>query len=48
MELGEEYEVASGARLVTRSAEAARIELRHREDGARSVILREGAADLHP
>jgi hypothetical protein len=48
MVIDELYEVDDGARLVNRSAAPSRIEVRHRTEGSRFVILREGAADLHP
>jgi hypothetical protein len=49
MVLDELYEVDDGARLVNRSASPSHIEVRHEIiDGQRFVILREGAADLHP
>ena len=49
MAIDELYEVNDGARLVNRSASPSRIEVRHEIiDGQRFVILREGAADLHP
>lgn len=48
MQIGEDYPVADGARLVSRSASPALVEIRHLADGQRSVVLREGAADLHP
>jgi hypothetical protein len=42
------YTVAAGSRLVNRGATPARIEVLHvAEDGSRTVVLREGAADLH-